>query len=128
MFRDVEAVIFDLDGSLVDSMWIWRDIDIEYLGRYGIVLPDELQSEIEGMSFSETACYFKERFQIPDEIEKIKADWNEMAFDKYTHQVPLKKGAGSFFEGVQKERHPSGHCDQQFQTACHKRYTGSRYF
>ena len=35
MFRDVEAVIFDLDGSLVDSMWIWRDIDIEYLGRYG---------------------------------------------------------------------------------------------
>ena len=73
MFRDVEAVIFDLDGSLVDSMWIWRDIDIEYLGRYGIALPDELQSEIEGMSFSETACYFKERFQIPDEIEKIKA-------------------------------------------------------
>lgn len=72
MFRDVEAVIFDLDGSLVDSMWIWRDIDIEYLGRYGIVLPDELQSEIEGMSFSETACYFKERFQIPDEIEKSK--------------------------------------------------------
>ena len=102
MFRDVEAVIFDLDGSLVDSMWIWRDIDIEYLGRYGIVLPDELQSEIEGMSFSETACYFKERFQIPDEIEKIKADWNEMAFDKYTHQVPLKKGAGSFLKECRK--------------------------
>lgn len=102
MFRDVEAVIFDLDGSLVDSMWIWRDIDIEYLGRYGIVLPNELQSEIEGMSFSETACYFKERFQIPDEIEKIKADWNEMAFDKYTHQVPLKKGAGSFLKECRK--------------------------
>ena len=33
------AVIFDLDGTLVDSMWMWKDIDIEYLGRYGYTLP-----------------------------------------------------------------------------------------
>ncbi len=72
MFRDVEAVIFDLDGSLVDSMWIWRDIDIEYLGRYGIVLPDELQSEIEGMSFSETACYLKSAFKYRMRLKKSK--------------------------------------------------------
>ena len=59
MMTDKEAVIFDLDGSLVDSMWIWRNIDIEYLGRFGIELPERLQSQIEGMSFSETAVYFK---------------------------------------------------------------------
>lgn len=34
MMDGIEAVIFDLDGSLVDSMWIWKDIDIEYLGRF----------------------------------------------------------------------------------------------
>ena len=34
MLKGIEAVLFDLDGSLVDSMWIWKDIDIEYLGRY----------------------------------------------------------------------------------------------
>ena len=75
MLQDKSAVIFDLDGSLVDSMWMWREIDIEYLGRFGIVLPENLQSEIEGMSFSETAVYFKERFAIPDSIEQMKADW-----------------------------------------------------
>lgn len=94
----IEAVIFDLDGSLVDSMWMWRDIDIEYLGRYGIECPSDIQAAIEGMSFSETAVYFKERFQIPDSLEEIKATWNEMARYKYLHEVPFKKGIPVFLE------------------------------
>lgn len=98
MLQDKKAVIFDLDGSLVDSMWIWRDIDIAYLGRFGIALPDNLQSEIEGMSFSETAAYFKERFQIPDSVEQMKSDWNRMAWDKYMREVPLKPGVPQFLE------------------------------
>lgn len=68
----IEAVIFDLDGSLVDSMWVWKRIDVEYLGKFGILLPDDLQACIEGKSFSETAAYFKERFRIPDELDTIK--------------------------------------------------------
>ena len=88
----IEAVIFDLDGSMVDSMWVWKSIDIEYLGRFGIRLPEDLQASIGGKSFSETAVYFKERFGIPDEPQTIKEDWNRMAWEKYTHEVPLKKG------------------------------------
>ncbi len=98
MLKDVEAVIFDLDGSLVDSMWLWHDIDIEYLAKFGIEVPEGLESVIEGMCFSETAEYFKERFQIPDSLEQIKADWNQMAWDKYTHEVHLKKGALEFLK------------------------------
>lgn len=93
---DFDAVIFDLDGSLVDSMWIWPVIDNEYLGRFGIKPPQDLQTMIGGRSFSETAVFFKETFQIPDELDTIKADWNRMAWDKYTHEVPLKSGAEEF--------------------------------
>lgn len=102
MMLDKDAVIFDLDGSLVDSMWIWRDIDIAYLGRFGIPLPSNLQLEIEGMSFSETAIYFKERFQLPDTLEQIKSDWNAMAWDKYMHEVPLKPGISGFLDGCRQ--------------------------
>ena len=93
-----EAIIFDLDGTLVDSMWMWEKIDIEYLERFGIALPCGLQNAIEGMSFSETAAYFKERFQLTDSLETIKADWNEMAGDKYRNEVPFKEKAPEFLE------------------------------
>ncbi|MCM1134200.1 MAG: HAD family phosphatase [Clostridium sp.] len=98
MLENIDAVLFDLDGSLVDSMWIWRDIDIAYLAKFGILLPGDLQNNIDGMSFSETALYFKNRFQIPDSVEAIKEEWNRMAWDKYTHQVPLKRGAEEFIK------------------------------
>lgn len=98
MLKNIEAVLFDLDGSLVDSMWVWQEIDVEYLRKFGIALPEKLQTDIEGMSFTETAVYFKERFQIPDSLDQIKSDWNHMAWDKYTYQVPLKNGAIEFIK------------------------------
>ena len=103
MISDVKAVIFDLDGTLVDSMWMWKQIDVEYLARHGLELPDDLQSCIEGMSFSETAEYFKKRFGLEDSIEKIKADWNAMAWDKYANQVPLKAGVADFLEELRNK-------------------------
>ena len=81
--NQIKAVLFDLDGTLVDSMWMWKAIDVEYLGRYQIELPEDLGECIEGMSFTETAYYMKKRFQIPEDVETIKQTWNEMAHDKY---------------------------------------------
>ncbi len=103
-----QAVIFDLDGTLVDSMWMWGAIDEEYLGRYGLSCPEDLQKVIEGMSFSETAAYFKERFQMKDSIEEIKQAWVDMSLEKYKHEVPLKPGAREFLELLARRGIPAG--------------------
>lgn len=99
---NIEAVIFDVDGTMVDSMWMWKRIDREYLKKFDIPLPDTLQAEIEGGSFYETAVYFKERFGITDSVEQIMADWNEMAWEKYEKEVPLKSGVKEFMQLCQK--------------------------
>ena len=65
MLENKKAVIFDLDGTLVDSMWIWREIDIRFLGKYGLEVPQGLNDKLEGYSFHETAVYFKEHFPLP---------------------------------------------------------------
>ena len=96
LLTGVGAVIFDLDGTLIDSMGMWKEIDEAYLGRFELLVPEGLQHEIGGMSFEETAVYFKERFPIADSLEQIKADWNEMALAWYDKRARLKAGAADF--------------------------------
>lgn len=102
MLDNYEAVLFDLDGTLIDSMWMWHDIDVEYLAKFGISIPDDLGQAIEGMSYTETAVYFKERFNIPHTIDEIKATWTRMTREIYCTRVPVKKGVIKFLEYLKK--------------------------
>lgn len=101
-------MLFDLDGTLIDSMSVWKDIDIEFLGNYGIELPADLQNSIEGMSFTETASYFKKRFQFKESVEEIKAIWNEMAYEHYTQYVKLKDGVLEFLSYLRSHKIKTG--------------------
>ena len=102
MLTGKKAVIFDLDGTLIDSMSMWDDINVEYLSKFGLTVPENLQREISGMSFTECAIYFKEKFHLPDSIEEIKEVWNEMAMYKYMHEVPLKTGVLEFLKELKQ--------------------------
>ena len=108
MLKNTEAVIFDLDGTLVDSMWMWKDIDIEFLSGYGIALPEDLQKAIEGMSYTETARYFISRFSLPLTVPQIQEIWNRMTIEKYRTQVTFKKGVREFLEHLYKSKIPMG--------------------
>lgn len=108
MLENVKGVIFDLDGTLVDSMWMWQDIDREFLSNYNIELPEDLQDKLEGMSFDETANYFKQRFQLTETMEEIQDIWNTMAWNKYATQVPLKEGVFEFLNYLKENHIPCG--------------------
>ena len=88
-----KALLFDLDGTLVDSMWVWSDIDRDYLSSHGIHTKENIQQLIGGISMRQTAVLFQEHFHIKDSIEQMMADWNQMAMDRYRNEVRPKPGA-----------------------------------
>lgn len=100
LMEDIEAVIFDLDGTMVDSMWMWADIDKQYLAGFGIKVPEGLEEAIAGISVTQTAVYFQKTFKIKDSVEKIIQDWNDMAYEKYSHETPLKPGIIRFLTSL----------------------------
>ncbi|GAA0086998.1 HAD family phosphatase [Clostridium sp. CTA-7] len=89
---NIQAVIFDLDGTLIDSMGIWAQIDEEYLSKFGYNVPDNLQEKITHLTLTETAIYFKNNFNIDSSIEDIIFTWHEMAFYHYSNTIKLKDG------------------------------------
>jgi haloacid dehalogenase superfamily, subfamily IA, variant 3 with third motif having DD or ED/haloacid dehalogenase superfamily, subfamily IA, variant 1 with third motif having Dx(3-4)D or Dx(3-4)E len=103
MLDKVQAVIFDMDGTLIDSMWVWDEIDHDFFSERGFDFTDAYQKEIEGMSFTETAAYTKQLYQLAETVEELKQIWNEMARQKYAEAVELKPGAVQFL----------AHCRQQ---------------
>lgn len=91
-----QAAVFDFDGTIIDSMNMWTEIDVEYLARYGHEFSASLQNEIEGMSADEMAVYFREKYGIPRTNEEMIREWVEMSEYKYLHELRLKPFAKEF--------------------------------
>ena len=93
-----KGVIFDLDGTLFDSMGIWKEVDIAFFKNHGMRMPSDYQDKIKDMHFRTMAIYTKERFHMRSSIESIMDEWCELCYDKYANEVPLKKGVKEFLE------------------------------
>jgi HAD superfamily hydrolase (TIGR01509 family) len=100
MLNNIKAAIFDLDGTLVDSMWVWGKVDEDFLNNRGIEVPEDLRENIEHLGYKETARYFKERFNLTENIEEIVDEWNNMAFEEYAKNINLKSGAKEYLASL----------------------------
>lgn len=100
----IQAILFDFDGTLVDSIWVWKKVDEIFLSRRGIPVPSDLHSSIAGKGFSETAIYFKERFMLSESEEAIKNEWLAISEELYMHDVALKSGVIDVLEYCKRQK------------------------
>ena len=116
-FKNLEACIFDLDGTILDSMSIWQEVDRKYLAAYGIEFDPKFSEEIKKLTFNESAKYFIEKFNIPKSEKEIMDDWNQMVEVEYRDNVQLKKGAKDFLHHLHSNK-----IKMCIATACNKKH------
>lgn len=88
----IRAAIFDLDGVVLDSMSIWKDLGARYLLRRGLTPEPGLGELLFSMSMEQGADYLRTHYPLPPE-EDVLADLSAMLRDFYYNEVPEKDGA-----------------------------------
>ena len=91
-------LIFDMDGTLIDSNGIWRTVDEKFLSRRGIPYTHEYYEGVAHTAFSKAAVFTKEFCRLEESLEEIKAEWLELAGDMYATSVPVKPGVVAFLD------------------------------
>lgn len=93
---EYRAALFDMDGTLLDSMGVWAQVDEDFFALRGIPVPADYGANLSGKSFYESALYTKQRFDLPESAEEIIAEWNALCRAEYAGRVRLKPGAKAY--------------------------------
>ena len=91
-------LIFDMDGTLIDSNGIWRDVDIAFLQKRGLPYTKEYYEGVAHTIFPLAAVFTKEYCKLEESCEEIMAEWMEMAGDMYATAVTVKPGVQEYLE------------------------------
>ena len=98
----VRLLIFDLDGTLLDSMNVWHAVDKEFLGRYGYEVTPEYTDVVKRASIEDAARYTQTKYRIPLTWQEIADTWESMVYDFYRSEVNLKNGARDYLNEAKK--------------------------
>lgn len=96
--KNIEAVIFDLDGTLIDSIPVWQDIDKRYLEERGLTLTEEVLDAAHNMDFKGFAKFLKNYYSMQESPEKIIEDIISLVKEDYTNKVDLKLGVREYLD------------------------------
>lgn len=100
--KRIKGAIFDLDGTLLDSMDVWNDVDRTFFARRGREVPEDFIMAITPLGFEAAAAYTVKRFHLGEKEEDIIAEWYELAREAYAEKVVLKPFAKEYLDILRK--------------------------
>lgn len=97
-------LIFDLDGTLIDSNGVWVDVDKTFLSRHGLSYSRAYQEGVAHSILQNCAIFTKNHFGMKESCEEIIAEWMELARDAYD-SVPLKPYVREYLDRCREAGH-----------------------
>ena len=98
--RRIKAAIFDMDGTLLDSMPIYSTVEADYLKSVGITPRSDLNNVLRPFTDQETAMYFQTEYGVRKSLAEIEAGRSRLLEDFYFNKAPLKSGVLEVLENL----------------------------
>ena len=99
----IRGAIFDVDGTLLDSMFIWDTIGEAYLRSIGYQPKENLNETFKNMSLHQAARYYQTEYGVTLSIDEIMDGVNAMLERYYRFEVPLKPGVAELLEWLRQD-------------------------
>lgn len=104
----LQGVIFDLDGTLLDSTGMWRQVDGRLMAHYGKEVPPDLSETVQHMSIEEFSQFFVEEFDLPVTPEQIAQQVADMVAEEYREKLQLKPHVPEILDWLDQQDIPYG--------------------
>lgn len=98
-----KAAIFDLDGTIINSNYVWQKVDEIFFGRRSVDIPEDFAKSTAYMSFRETAEYTKKMLSLAESADEIMNEWYELAIDEYSSEVKTKPFVHEYIKKLNKQ-------------------------
>ena len=99
----IKGAIFDLDGTLIDSMFIWDTIGERYLRSLGIEPRENLAEVFKTFTLEQAAEYYREHYGVSLSVPEIVRGVNGMIEELYRGTVSLKNGVSEFLKALSEQ-------------------------
>lgn len=103
MEKGLKGAIFDLDGTIVDSMGMWRSLDKDFITSQGVQYDPEMSKAIMGMTLEQAAEYFNKTLKLGKTTGQILGEWEDYLWDQYQNKIPLKRHSERLIEKWHRE-------------------------
>lgn len=119
----MKGAVFDVDGTLLDSMDMWFNLVIEYFKEHGESLSREEAEEYGDMTLEESAPVVIERLGLDKTVGELVSELKMMAVRQYENALPLKEGAAEYMKKLHGEGVKIAIATSGYEELCKKAFT-----
>ena len=95
-------LLFDLDGTLVDSSSVWLQIDLDFTARRALPHTQEYHDFVAHASAPAAAQFTKDYYGLSESVEAIMQEWQDQAMDEYANHIPAKPHVREYLQQCRK--------------------------